>query len=103
MKLYYTLIFTAVIMAFVTGYFALFLQRPYESRPRDIVEIEKLKQEFKKQYVPRMVVNLNSIYYSRDHFQLMNPFYNREEKLKELNVYESSKTVTQIFQVFLTQ
>ena len=41
MKLYYTLIFTAVSMAFVTGYFALFLQRPYESRPRDIVEIEK--------------------------------------------------------------
>jgi len=91
MKLYYTLIFTAVSMAFVTGYFALFLQKPYESRPRDIVEIEKLKREFKKQYVPRMVVNLNSIYYSRDHFQLMNPFYNREEKLKELNVYESSK------------
>ena len=91
MKLYYTLIFTAVIMAFVTGYFALFLQRPYESIPSDYVEVEKQKQEFKKQFVPRMVVNLNSIYYSRDHFQLMNPFYNREDKGKDVNVYESSK------------
>ena len=62
MKLYYTLIFTAVIMAFVTGYFALFLQRTYESIPSDYVEVEKQKHEFKKQFVPRMVVNLNSIY-----------------------------------------
>ena len=41
MKLYYTLFLQQLLWLFVTGYFALFLQkRSYESRPRDLVEIE---------------------------------------------------------------
>jgi len=62
-------------MAFVTGYFALFLQGSYRPNSSDFVNIAQVKYNFQKQVKPRIIINFNSLYYSDDHFKLLNPVY----------------------------
>ena len=62
-------------MAFVTGYVALFIQGSYQATSDDIVEINQIKQAFQKYVSPRHIVNFNSLYYSKEQFQLLDPVY----------------------------
>ncbi|MBT3585768.1 MAG: DUF3404 domain-containing protein [Halobacteriovoraceae bacterium] len=75
MKSYFLLIITAISMAFVTGYFALFLQGSYTATPQDVIEINHLKGSFQKKVNPMTIINFNSLYYSREQFQLLDPLY----------------------------
>jgi hypothetical protein len=70
------LIFTAVAMAFTTGYIALFLQGSYTATASDVVEINKIKQEFQKKVDPVFIINFNSLYFSDDQFKLLDPSVN---------------------------
>lgn len=76
MRLYMVLIFTAVVMAFTTGYIALFLQGSYTATNSDIIEINKLKQDFQQQVDPVFIINFNSLYFSDDQFRLLDPSVN---------------------------
>ncbi len=73
MRLYMVLIFTAVVMAFTTGYIALFIQGSYRATPSDILEINKIKQEFQVEGDPIYIINFNSLYFSDDQFKLLDP------------------------------
>lgn len=73
MRLYMVLIFTAVAMAFTTGYIALFLQGSYRATASDIIEINKIKSDFQKYGNPVFIINFNSLYFSDDQFKLLDP------------------------------
>ncbi len=73
MRLYMVLIFTAVVMAFTTGYIALFLQGSYRATGSDILEINQLKQSFQTKVDPVFIINFNSLYFSDDQFKLLDP------------------------------
>ena len=75
MKLYFLLIFTAVTMAFATGYVALSLRGPHVATDSDVIEIDQLKYDFIKWVSPKQTVNFNSIYYTNDQFKLLDPSY----------------------------
>lgn len=62
-------------MAFVTGYFALFLQGSYSATDADKLEIENLKGVFQKKVSPITIINFNSLFFSQEQFQLLNPIY----------------------------
>jgi signal transduction histidine kinase len=79
MRLYFVLIFTAVSMAFATGYIALFLQDTYTATSEDIVEINQIKLDFQKYVDPIYIVNFNSLYFSRDQIKLLDPMYTMPE------------------------
>lgn len=70
------LIFTAVVMAFTTGYVALFLQGSYRATESDIIEINKIKAEFQTTIDPVFIINFNSLYFSDDQFKLLDPSVN---------------------------
>lgn len=73
MKLYVTLIFTAVGMAFSLGYFSLFLQGSSVATQEDIMEITGIKSDFQRRVAPQSIVNFNSLYFSPEQFKLLNP------------------------------
>ena len=79
MKLYLILIFTAISMAFATGYVSLLLKGTYTSTPDDIVNITKIKLDFQKSVAPKSIINFNSLYYSPEQFQLIDPIYTLPE------------------------
>lgn len=73
MRLYMVLIFTAVVMAFTTGYIALFIQGSYRATSSDVIEINKIKADFLKKVDPIFIINFNSLYFSDDQFKLLDP------------------------------
>lgn len=73
MKLYVTLIFTAVGIAFTLGYFALFIQGSHVATQEDIVEITAIKSDFQRRVAPQSIVNFNSLYFSPEQFKLLDP------------------------------
>jgi len=72
-RLYMVLIFTAVVMAFTTGYIALFLQGSYRATSSEVLEINNLKKDFQRAVEPQYIINFNSLYFSQDQFQLLDP------------------------------
>ncbi len=76
MRLYMVLIFTAVVMAFTTGYIALFLQGSYRATESDIIQINQIKTDFQKKVEPVFIINFNSLYFSEDQFKLLDPSVN---------------------------
>jgi len=74
-RLYIVLIFTAVVMAFTTGYIALFLQGSYRATSSEVLEIAKIKQDFQKAVEPEFIINFNSLYFSDEQFKLLDPTY----------------------------
>ncbi|WP_127715823.1 ATP-binding protein [Halobacteriovorax sp. HLS] len=91
MKLYLILIFTAISMAFATGYVSLLLKGTYTSTADDILDITKLKLSFQKSVAPKTIVNFNSLYYSPEQFQLIDPIYTLPEPGSDKSVqYYSS-------------
>ena len=64
MKLYVTLIFTAVGIAFTLGYFALFIQGSNVATQEEVMEINAIKTDFQRRVAPQSIVNFNSLYFS---------------------------------------
>jgi signal transduction histidine kinase len=73
MKLYVTLIFTAVGIAFTLGYFALFIQGSNVATQEEIMEINAIKTDFQRRVAPQSIVNFNSLYFSPEQFKLLGP------------------------------
>lgn len=83
MKLYITLIVTAVGMAFITGYYALFLQGSYVATPSDVRLIQSLKSQFAATHTPKIKLNLNSLYGLSGQYELLDPAFGSEFTTKE--------------------
>src|SRR5690606_14874691 len=90
MRLYLILIFTVVTMAFAMGYVSLLLQRPFTASQKDVLEINELKNEFQYKVKPLSIVNFNSLYYSRNQFQLLNPLFSIPEAGTDTNILYTS-------------
>lgn len=90
MRLYLILIFTVVTMAFATGYVSLLLQRPFTASQKDILEINEIKNQFQYKVKPLSIVNFNSLYFSRDQFQLLNPLFSIPESGADQDILYSS-------------
>ncbi|MBK26388.1 MAG: hypothetical protein CME70_20480 [Halobacteriovorax sp.] len=73
MKLYVTLIFTAVGIAFTLGYFALFIQGSNVATQEETMEITAIKTDFQRRVAPQSIVNFNSLYFSPEQFKLLDP------------------------------
>lgn len=79
-------------MAFATGYVSLLLKGTYSSTPEDEQNITKLKIKFQKSVAPKSIINFNSLYYSPEQFQLIDPIYTLPEPGSDRSVqYYSSK------------
>jgi len=79
-------------MAFATGYVSLLLKGTYSSTPEDEQNITKLKIRFQKSVSPKSIINFNSLYYSPEQFQLIDPIYTLPEPGSDRSVqYFSSK------------
>lgn len=93
MRLYIILIFTAVAMAFSTGYIALFLQGTYHAAASDVLKIDEVKQDFQREVEPRYIVNFNSLYFSENQFQLLNPSFtfNQRNVLEKNNRFGTNQ------------
>jgi len=99
-KLYFVLIFTAVMMAFATGYAALSLRGPHVATDSDIAEIDLIKKDFLKWVSPRQIVNFNSIYYTSDQFKLLDPSFtisSLQAGLSSDRFYSSDKCFSSVF------
>jgi signal transduction histidine kinase len=105
MRLYMVLIFTAVVMAFTTGYIALFIQGGYIATSSDVVEINTLKQEFQKEIDPVFIINFNSLYFSEDQFKLLDPSVRVRQGrvLPDENRFATSDGCDQPFSQFLNK
>lgn len=81
MKIYFLLIFTAISLSFSTAYFALNLEKNNTALEKDIVEIEGLEQGFVNLNKAQSMLDLSSMYPTRDFFQLINPIsiYSRSD------------------------
>lgn len=75
LRLYFVLIVSVVAMAFGTGYFAFFIQEKPVATGEDIAAIEEVKLGFQASVDPRAILNLNALYPTQDHFQLIDPLY----------------------------
>jgi hypothetical protein len=73
MKIYFLLILTAITLSFSTAYFALNLEKTNFATVKEIDEISKIQQDFRKLTPSLVVINLSSMYPSRDYFQLIHP------------------------------
>lgn len=75
MRIYLSLIITAVILAFMSGYAFLFVQDRNSASVDDVNKIALIKYEFQKEISPFAIVNFSSIYYSNDQIKLIDPLY----------------------------
>lgn len=73
MRIYLSLIVTAILLSFSTAYFALNLQKEHLATPEEIQEIRDLENEFQNKTVSLMELDLSSMYPTRDYFQLIQP------------------------------
>lgn len=105
MRLYIILIFTAVAMAFSTGYIALFLQGTYQATSSDILKIDQVKLDFQREVEPRYIINFNSLYFSENQFQLLDPSFtfNQRNVLEKKNRFGTDKNCDLPFSDLLNQ
>lgn len=85
MRIYFLLIITAIALSFSTAYFALNLEKNNIALKKDIVEIEGLAHAFVNLNKAQAVLDLSSMYPTRDLFQLINP----------ISIYSNSDVVVQ--------
>lgn len=90
MKLYVTLIFTAVGIAFTLGYFALFIQGSHVATQEEVMEISAIKTDFQRRVAPQTIVNFNSLYYSPEQFKLLDPANTLPEDGTDNNILYST-------------
>ncbi len=79
MKLYVSLIFTAVMMAFASGYFVLFVKGSYQVTDSDLIKINRLKGAFTKHYKVQTNIDFSILFPTTDHLKLITPIYNLAE------------------------
>ena len=79
MKQNLSLIIAAICMAFLAGYFAISWRGDYQASASDLVKIAQTKNRFRESVTPRSILNFSAIYYSRYHFQLLNPLSSFEK------------------------
>lgn len=91
MRLYLGLILTSIIMAFATGYMALFVQKTNSATKEDILQINQIKWAFQQSVPPRAIINFNSLYHDQERFKLLNPLYTlpREGVNQEINYFSN--------------
>lgn len=75
MRLYLGLILTSILMAFATGYMALFVQKTNSATKEDIIQINEIKWNFQKSVPPSAMINFNALYHDQERFKLLNPIY----------------------------
>lgn len=75
LKLYILLVIMAVAMAFSLGYVTLFVQGSQNASSSDIARIKGLKEDFLHVHGPMYIINFNSLYFNRKHFQLLDPLF----------------------------
>lgn len=73
MRIYLSLIVTAILLSFSTAYFALNLQKEHLATTEEIREIKQLEHEFQRKALSIMEIDLSSMYPTRDYFQLIQP------------------------------
>lgn len=71
MRIYLSLIVTAILLSFLTAYFALNLQREQFAEPHDLVKLHKLSLKFQMKTRPLMELDLSAMYPTRGYFQLI--------------------------------
>lgn len=71
MRIYLSLILTAILLSFLTAYFALNLQREQFAEPHDIAKIKRIKLKFQASVSPLMELDLSAMYPTRGYFQLI--------------------------------
>ena len=75
MRLYLTLILTALILAFTSSYFLFSYQNRSQAGTDDVLRIEKIKMDFITSVTYRELINLNSLYFTKDRFTLFSPVF----------------------------
>lgn len=73
MRIYLSLIITAILLSFSTAYFALNLQRDHFATLEEVKEIKRLEKDFQRVTPFLIELDLSSMYPTRDYFQLMQP------------------------------
>jgi hypothetical protein len=89
MRPYFYLIVVAIFTAFITGYFALFLQGPYVLSGSDLVKIQKLKDEFVTSSRPSGILNLRYLFPTIDHLKLIDEI-DEIEKNSKAEIYSGT-------------
>lgn len=73
MRIYFLLILTAISLSFSTAYFALNLEKNNVASEKDSLEIKALQKAFVNFTKVEILLDLSSMYPTRDFFQLLNP------------------------------
>ena len=73
MRIYLSLIITAILLSFSTAYFALNLQKDHFASPEEIQSIQRIATEFSKTHTPDIELDLSSMYPTYGYFQLLEP------------------------------
>jgi hypothetical protein len=91
MRPYLTLIFAAIFMAFIAGYFALYLKGSYTPSDTDLQNITLIKEGFQTNVAPVRVINLDNHYPGREHIKLLDPKMSPESGSLKKSIYSSDK------------
>jgi len=91
MKLHFTLIFSAISLAFLTGYLTLFLQGNYTASDEDIAYIHKIKYAFQREIEPIRTINIESAYFLEDQLQLLDPLYSDGVNLGKKSLFATNE------------
>ncbi|MFZ8934583.1 MAG: ATP-binding protein [Bacteriovoracaceae bacterium] len=94
MKLYITLILTAVFLAFLAGYYGLSWRGNNEATPDDIVRVIQSKVHFQKTHRPSAFLNISKLFNNSEFVELIKPFPNnhRNELDMARRKYSSNKS-----------
>ncbi|MBL7665992.1 MAG: hypothetical protein JNM93_12730, partial [Bacteriovoracaceae bacterium] len=73
MRLNFIIVLLTIFIAFVAGYYALFIQDRYTVTEEDVTQIREIKRKFNENYSPLLIINFNNIYRTVDSFELLRP------------------------------
>lgn len=81
MRIYFLLILTAITLSFSTAYFALNLEKSNFASKSEINAIVQMEKDFLDQERSEAILDLSSMYPTRDYFQLIQPIsiYSKNE------------------------
>jgi len=78
-------------MAFIAGYFALYLKGSYKPSESDLQNITLIKEGFQNEVAPIGEINLDSLYPGRNYLKLLSPKMNPGSSNLKSNIYSSDK------------
>lgn len=96
MRIYLLLILTAITLSFSTAYFALNLEKNNFATEKEINKIAEIQHDFLGTARPLTVLDLSSMYPSRDYFQLIHPIsiYSKSDALGQGAYFSKSCSKT---------